>query len=300
MWFPAVEADMGTSEAECLEALREAVQRLGKSPTKAAYEELGLTPASATIIRVVGGWNEAKRKAGLSTNPSTGRRVGPQPDDVTLPDGTDWEALSVDQRWHYRNVEWNTERTLDRRARLRSWVNEYKRTRGCQCCGEDDPACLDCHHRNQSEKEMAVGRMITYGYGKQKLRDELQKCDVLCANCHRKEHATAAPATEEGGDVDQTGRQDGTDDSRLREWVTEYKRARGCTKCDEIDPHCLVFHHEGAKRATITRMVADGYPGEEVRTEIEKCVLLCANCHRQEHFEPPAGDDDPDDRLRQS
>jgi hypothetical protein len=169
--LPDVEADMGTSEAECLEALRDAAEELGESPTKAAYEELGLTPASATIVRVIGGWNEAKREAGLSTNPSTGRRVGPQPDDVTLPDGTDWEDLSVDQRWHYRNVEWNTERTLNRRARLRSWVNEYRRTRGCLRCGEDDPACLDCHHRNQSEKEMAVGRMITYGYGKQKLRD---------------------------------------------------------------------------------------------------------------------------------
>jgi len=146
---------------------------------------------------------------------------------------------------------------------------------------------------------MAVGRMITYGYGTETLRDELGKCDVLCANCHRKEHARVVPGIEESGDAGQIRPQTTTDDGRLREWITEYKRARGCTRCDEADPRCLVFHHEGSKRVTITRMVADGYPRKEVLAEIEKCVLLCANCHRQEHFEPPARDD-PDDRLRQS
>ncbi|ELY90615.1 hypothetical protein C483_11161 [Natrialba hulunbeirensis JCM 10989] len=44
-----------TTEDECIEALREAAERLGESPTKAQYEELGLTPASATIIRTCGG-----------------------------------------------------------------------------------------------------------------------------------------------------------------------------------------------------------------------------------------------------
>jgi len=56
-----------TTEGECLEALREAAERLGESPTKAQYEELGMTPASATIMKTVGGWNEAKEQAGLET-----------------------------------------------------------------------------------------------------------------------------------------------------------------------------------------------------------------------------------------
>lgn len=90
---------MQRTESECLAALRRAAERLGKSPTKAEYEELGLAPSSSTIIRmIVGGWNEAKEKAGLETNPSTGSRVEPKPDDVELPAGMVWEELSVDQR----------------------------------------------------------------------------------------------------------------------------------------------------------------------------------------------------------
>lgn len=35
---------------------------------------------------------------------------------------------------------------------------------------------------------MNVAKTITYGYGKDRLREEIEKCTVLCANCHRKEH----------------------------------------------------------------------------------------------------------------
>lgn len=261
---------MATTKPECIDALREAAERLGKSPTKAEYEALGLQPASATVIRQLGGWNTAKEAAGLETEPSTGSRVGGKPDDVELPDGMEWSELSVDQRWHYRNREWNAERTRRRRARLRRWLNEYKQECGCTRCSEADPACLDFHHGRPSEKEMDVGTMVTHGYGKAALREEIETCAVLCANCHRLEHHT--PPTDE-----------------LRAWVFERKQERGgCSRCGEAGPACLEFHHiDGEKDATIARLVADGRPRTVIEAEMAKCELVCANCHRQMHFEPP-------------
>lgn len=285
---------MRTSEQECLRSLREAAERLGKSPTKAEYEELGLRPASATIIRVVGGWNEAKGKAGLTIEPSTGSRVKPKPDDVTLPDGKEWEELSVDQRWHYRNVEWNTERTLARRSRLRSWVNDRKRERGCRNCEETDPACLDFHHEDPATKEMAITELITHGYGREKLREEITKCEVLCANCHRCEH-DPRPGAKAGGGRDESPTEpsnhgDLRSDERgdRRAWLDQYKAAAGCSQCEETDPRCLIFHHESSEKGkTVSQMVSDGHPAEEIRDEIRHCTVLCSNCHRREHFEPP-------------
>lgn len=178
-----------TSEQDCIDALHVAADRLGESPTKADYEALGLTPASATIQRVMGGWNAAKDAAGLETSASTGSRMAEKPADVELPDGLAWTELSQDQRWHYRHRERNRERTLNRRARHRAWVYEQKaRSEGCVRCGEDEPACLDYHHRDDADKEMTVSAMVTYGYSKDKLRSEMEKCTILCANCHRKEH----------------------------------------------------------------------------------------------------------------
>lgn len=49
-----------TSKDQCIKALQEAAERLGDSPTKAQYEELGLTPSASTILRLVGRWNQAK------------------------------------------------------------------------------------------------------------------------------------------------------------------------------------------------------------------------------------------------
>ena len=179
---------------DCLRALQDAAETLDDSPTKQQYEALGLTPAASTILRHFDGWNAAKRAAGLETNASTGSRVGSKPDDVDFTDA-EWAALSQDQRWHYRNREHNTQRTLDRRDRLRGAVYEYKRDH-CECarCGESHPACLEFHHRDPETKERTVSELITYGNSLETVRAEIEKCDVLCANCHRQEHYSVPDA----------------------------------------------------------------------------------------------------------
>jgi hypothetical protein len=47
---------------------------------------------------------------------------------------------------------------------------------------------LDYHHRDGEHKDMNVSKLISHGHGMDELRKEIEKCDVLCANCHRKEH----------------------------------------------------------------------------------------------------------------
>ncbi|WP_440006894.1 homing endonuclease associated repeat-containing protein [Halomicrococcus sp. SG-WS-1] len=180
-----------TTEFECISSLREAAVELDESPTKAQYEQLGLTPAASTIGRVFNGWNRAKEAAGLETYRSTGSRVQPKPEAVELPDDRTWEELSANQRWHYKHSDQNCKQTLDRRRANRAWVHRYKQSSsGCARCNETDPACLDFHHLNEDEKEMAVGKMVTYGYSKSQLEEEIKKCLILCANCHRKEHSS--------------------------------------------------------------------------------------------------------------
>ena len=46
---------------------------------------------------------------------------------------------------------------------------------------------LDFHHRNTKEKDIDVSTLIRKG-NKNKILKEVEKCDVLCSNCHRDLH----------------------------------------------------------------------------------------------------------------
>ena len=58
-----------------------------------------------------------------------------------------------------------------------------------------------------------------------------------------------------------------------------------CLKCGESKYYLLDFHHlDGSdKDATPSRLIADSKI-EDFFSEIEKCVLLCSNCHRELHW----------------
>lgn len=64
---------------------------------------------------------------------------------------------------------------------------DLKRKLGCQSCGESDPVCLDFHHRDGKQKKATVSSM-TFKTSMKPLLEEIAKCDLLCANCHRKLH----------------------------------------------------------------------------------------------------------------
>ncbi|WP_135821841.1 homing endonuclease associated repeat-containing protein [Halostella litorea] len=183
-----------TTEEEYLDALSEAARELGESPTKAQYEELGLRPASATILRVMGSWNAAKEAAGLETFERGSLNEGevqPKPDDVDLSD-REWRELSGYQRWYRKNRESEIRKKDRRRAELRRWLHVYKRDNcACERCGEGNPACLDFHH--PGEKDLGISAMVVYGYSKANIGEEINRCTVLCANCHRKEHYSVPP-----------------------------------------------------------------------------------------------------------
>lgn len=61
------------------------------------------------------------------------------------------------------------------------------RLTGCELCGERDPDCMDFHHE-YGPKEFRVNNACVLR-GRRQLLIEIRKCRVLCANCHRKQHA---------------------------------------------------------------------------------------------------------------
>ena len=66
------------------------------------------------------------------------------------------------------------------------------------------------------------------------------------------------------------------------EWLQNYKLSKGCSVCEYNKcANALEFHHNGDKEFLIN--TACGKSLKKIKEEIEKCTLLCANCHRELH-----------------
>jgi hypothetical protein len=78
---------------------------------------------------------------------------------------------------------------IDRKSRqkLQNEVNEIKSGAGCAICRENDSICLDFHHLDPSKKHKPVSALVL-SKNRDKVLEEIKKCIILCANCHRKLH----------------------------------------------------------------------------------------------------------------
>lgn len=64
-----------------------------------------------------------------------------------------------------------------------NWLDQIKLKAGCARCGYNEYACaLDFNHV-RGEKSFNIAP--NWGRSLQALKEELAKCEVLCANCHR-------------------------------------------------------------------------------------------------------------------
>ena len=76
---------------------------------------------------------------------------------------------------------------IKRRKKLRHKAIEYKGGK-CQNCGYNK--CIDAlefHHIDPSKKEFTIAHVSTPSWDR--LKKELDKCILLCSNCHKEEHA---------------------------------------------------------------------------------------------------------------
>lgn len=73
----------------------------------------------------------------------------------------------------------------EKRIMMIQWVNEIKSTNGCKECGFSHIATIDFHHRDPTVKEVGIAQSIRRGWSKKRILKEIEKCDILCSNCHR-------------------------------------------------------------------------------------------------------------------
>ena len=139
----------------------------------------------------------------------------------------------------------------------------------CCKCGEKDIVTLTFHHGN-IEKENTISQLLTFRLSR--IESELEKCVVLCRNCHMKEHWVDNNANSK----------------KIKKVMMEYMGCKGCSECGVDDEMLCIFdfHHinENQKDFKICGSCTSRKLDEDICKELDKCIVLCGNCHSRKHM----------------
>ena len=104
----------------------------------------------------------------------------------------DCTRLSVKNHYN-KNRKYYLEKTRKRNAKLRldvlNYQKQYLLQNPCIDCGESDLSVLEFDHNDKVSKFKAVSSLIRARYSLEKIKNEINKCEVRCANCHRRKTA---------------------------------------------------------------------------------------------------------------
>jgi hypothetical protein len=183
------------------------------------------------------------------------------------------------------------------RARNREKLREYLAASSCADCGTSDIAILEFDHRDPREKRYDISSQVQYAVSWVAILREIAKCDVVCANCHRRRTARqfgwskllgledpVLPALPKRGTPTyeriKSVRSCLARRHRNRAYIYNYLHEHPCVLCGEADPVVLDFDHLRDKYREVT-FLANFSGRVNLLAEIAKCRVLCANCHRR-------------------
>ena len=83
----------------------------------------------------------------------------------------------------HKKVILKRNRRIINENRQKAW--DYQKTHHCVDCGESNPVVLEFDHRDDVNKLNTISTLVGSGCSWRKIEEEIEKCDVRCANCHR-------------------------------------------------------------------------------------------------------------------
>jgi hypothetical protein len=86
--------------------------------------------------------------------------------------------------WYLKNKDKVRQQTKAQRTRNQEFVRSFLSEHPCVDCGESDIVVLEFDH--QRDKTQEVCELARNGVSLQTLKNEIEKCDVVCANCHKR------------------------------------------------------------------------------------------------------------------
>lgn len=95
-----------------------------------------------------------------------------------------WDQAPRPRRRLKPSSEEKKQYARDIRAQKAAFIERYKMERGCRDCGlvPDYAMVLSFDHLPEHEKEFQLSKATSYSM--ERIRAEIEKCEVVCLNCH--------------------------------------------------------------------------------------------------------------------
>jgi len=102
----------------------------------------------------------------------------------------EYHAKYMKEVWYPKNKEKHISYVRRNKRRVTEFIEQYKRARSCVDCGfsgREFPYVLDFDHIDSSVvKKFNVGSWSHSVLSIEAIKREIEKCELVCANCHRK------------------------------------------------------------------------------------------------------------------
>ena len=185
---------------------------------------------------------------------------------------------------------------------------------------------LEFHHRDPAQKDFDIDRLRKRNLQNEELILEVNKCNLLCSNCHRLCHESMtlqlrATKLSQGSESPRVDSKFCTRCKKFHPLIEFFARAKGddglskeCKSCNYqrktdntkvIKQHfvdykggscslcaynkclsALEFHHVDPKKKEFRLSRIQGKKNlHSYYNELEKCILVCSNCHKEIHHE---------------
>jgi hypothetical protein len=137
-------------------------------------------------------------------------------------------------------------------------------------CGEKDLLKL-CFHHIDSIKDIEINKLSETSWTN--IKKELLKCDLYCQNCHQEYHDVVGQISNRRNN---------------KKIYFEYVGESSCSVCGyDKCPSSLNFHHKYDKlfniSVTTSKICSINDLSDKIQNELDKCDILCRNCHSVEH-----------------
>jgi len=158
----------------------------------------------------------------------------------------------------------------------------------CEKCGRRyHPICYDFHHTNPDEKEYQISTIMLYSW--QRIKEEIDKCQLLCANCHAEEHYIER-------EVEYKNNKYKDNKYNHNKYMNIYHRNNKLRAIEHLGGKCkvcgydrcsraLCFHHRNPEEKKFTVSSSMSLSWKKLVQEVDKCDLVCIRCHRMVHFQ---------------